>query len=167
MITNYYLDYCKPVKIRNVGENLGEVLRGDRIENSIYTFHMREEQHCTVACKSKLSAQAAKDFKEKIDDEYRVNMILDNLPVAVLRQRRDGISSTTYEHGFRVGFKGSYAGSKEEKYFIHNHLSFRVMYHRDPETDSARIVGFEVSPVSIKHEYKEWDPKNPKLCGIR
>ena len=36
--------------------------------------------------------------------------ILDNLPVAVLRQRRDGSQSTTYEHGFRVGFKGNYAG---------------------------------------------------------
>ncbi|XP_061337940.1 uncharacterized protein LOC133284847 [Gastrolobium bilobum] len=37
-------------------------------------------------------------------------MILDNLPVAVLRQRRDGSQSTTYEHGFRVGFKGKYQG---------------------------------------------------------
>lgn len=36
--------------------------------------------------------------------------------------------------------------SKEEKYFIHNHLSFRVMYHKDADTDTARIVGFEVSP---------------------
>lgn len=36
--------------------------------------------------------------------------------------------------------------SKEEKYFINNHLSFRVMYHKDIETDSARIVGFEVTP---------------------
>lgn len=36
--------------------------------------------------------------------------ILDNLPVAVRRQRRDGSQSTTYEHGFRVGFKGNYAG---------------------------------------------------------
>ncbi|CAA0821134.1 Transmembrane 9 superfamily member 7 [Striga hermonthica] len=159
----YFLKYCKPEKIQNVGENLGEVLRGDRIENSVYVFHMRDEQSCKVACKVHLDDQAAKDFKEKIDDEYRVNMILDNLPVAVLRQRRDGIETTTYEHGFRVGFKGNYARSNEEKYFIHNHLSFRVMYHKDPETDSARIVGFEVSPVSIKHEYKEWDDKNPNV----
>lgn len=36
--------------------------------------------------------------------------------------------------------------SKAEKYFINNHLSFRVMYHKDPETDSSRIVGFEVTP---------------------
>ncbi|GKD21026.1 transmembrane 9 superfamily member 7-like protein, partial [Tanacetum coccineum] len=75
--------------------------------------------------------------------------ILDNLPVAVLRQRRDESQSTTYEHGFRVGFKGNYAGSKEDKYFINDHLSFRVMYHEDLETDSARIVVFEVTPNSL------------------
>lgn len=33
----YFLKYCKPQKIKNSAENLGEVLRGDRIENSIYT----------------------------------------------------------------------------------------------------------------------------------
>lgn len=107
---------------------------------------MRQEQPCQVVCRQKLVAEYAKNFKEKIDDEYRVNMydkcslifllqfsptmlmflhhhkkinfdhsnklcrILDNLPVAVLRQRRDGSQSTTYEHGFRVGFKGNYAG---------------------------------------------------------
>lgn len=32
----YYLRYCKPEKILNNAENLGEVLRGDRIENSVY-----------------------------------------------------------------------------------------------------------------------------------
>ncbi|MBA0730853.1 hypothetical protein Golax_025776 [Gossypium laxum] len=161
---HYYLDYCKPAKIVNSAENLGEVLRGDRIENSVYTFEMREDQPCKVVCRKKLDAESAKNFKEKIDDEYRVNMILDNLPVAVLRQRRDGSQSTTYEHGFRVGFKGNYAGSKEEKYFINNHLSFRVMFHRDTETDAARIVGFEVTPNSINHEYKEWDEKNPQIA---
>lgn len=51
--------------------------------------------------------------------------ILDNLPVAVLRQRRDGIQSTTYEHGFRVGFKGNYAGVCFRKHFQawkHGHI---------------------------------------------
>lgn len=33
----YFLKYCKPRKIMNNAENLGEVLRGDRIENSVYT----------------------------------------------------------------------------------------------------------------------------------
>ncbi|MQM09540.1 hypothetical protein Taro_042409 [Colocasia esculenta] len=159
----YFLDYCKPPKILNSAENLGEVLRGDRIENSVYTFKMRTDETCKVACPKKLNAETVKNFKEKIDDEYKVNMILDNLPVAVARQRRDGSQLTTYEHGFRVGFKGSYTGNKDEKYFIYNHLSFKVMYHRDGETDNGRIVGFEVVLVSINHEYKEWDDKNPRL----
>lgn len=33
----YFLKYCTPHKILNSAENLGEVLRGDRIENSVYT----------------------------------------------------------------------------------------------------------------------------------
>nr|GFA46687.1 ankyrin repeat family protein [Tanacetum cinerariifolium] len=69
-------------------------------------------------------------------------------------QRRDESQSTTYEHGLRVGFKGNYVGSKEDKYFINNHLSFRVMYHKDLETDSARIIGFEVTPNRWGKRYK-------------
>ncbi|CAA6666154.1 unnamed protein product [Spirodela intermedia] len=144
----YFLDYCKPSKIMNSAENLGEVLRGDRIENSIYTFKMQSNEVCKVACRVKLNAEAAKNFKEKIDEEYRVNMILDNLPVAVARQRRDGIHAKSYEHGFRVGFKGSPA-SKDEKYYINNHLSFKVMFHEDQESGTARIVGFEVFPLRV------------------
>lgn len=32
----YSLPYCAPEKIQDSAENLGEVLRGDRIENSLY-----------------------------------------------------------------------------------------------------------------------------------
>lgn len=38
----YFLKYCKPTKIQNVAENLGEVLRGDRIENSIYNVSIHD-----------------------------------------------------------------------------------------------------------------------------
>lgn len=37
-------------------------------------FKMREPQMCTIACRITLDAKQAKDFKEKIEDEYRVNM---------------------------------------------------------------------------------------------
>ncbi|CAA6671669.1 unnamed protein product [Spirodela intermedia] len=68
----------------NSAENLGEVLRGDRIENSVYT-------------------------------------------------------------------------NKDDKYFINNHLSFKVKYHKDPESDDARIVGFEVVPTSEVKWASRWD----------
>ncbi|KAK6942301.1 Nonaspanin (TM9SF) [Dillenia turbinata] len=160
----YSLPYCSPKSILDSAENLGEVLRGDRIENSLYVvrlFKMRQPELCKVACHIKLNAKTAKEFKEKIDDEYRVNMILDNLPLVVPIRRPDQESSFIYQHGFHVGLTGQYAGTKEEKYFIHNHLSFTVKYHKDLEMDAARIVGFEVKPFSIKHGYDgEWNGKN-------
>lgn len=162
--TYYSLPYCRPGKIVDNAENLGEVLRGDRIENSPYVFKMREPQLCNVICHLKLNAKTAKDFKEKIEDEYRVNMILDNLPLVVPIRRLDQESPPLYQLGYHVGLKAQYAGNKEEKYFIHNHLIFTVKFHKDLQTDSARIVGFEVKPFSIKHEYEgEWNGKNRLL----
>ncbi|KAL4334133.1 hypothetical protein GQ457_07G043980 [Hibiscus cannabinus] len=159
----YSLPFCPPPKIVDSAENLGEVLRGDRIENSPYVFKMREPQMCSVLCRITLDAKAAKQFKEKIDEEYRINMILDNLPLVVPIRRQYQGTPTVYQLGYHVGLKGQYTGSKEEKYFIHNHLAFTVKYHRDPETDSARIVGFEVKPYSIKHEYEGKWSENTRL----
>ncbi|KAK6927643.1 Nonaspanin (TM9SF) [Dillenia turbinata] len=162
--TYYSLPYCHPKKIIDSAENLGEVLRGDRIENSPYTFKMREPQLCNVVCKQTLDAKTAKEFMEKIEDEYRVNMILDNLPLVVPFRRAEQEAPIVYQLGFHVGLKGQYANSKDEKYFIHNHLTFTVKYHRDVQTESARIVGFEVKPYSIKHEYEgKWEQGTTRL----
>ncbi|KAM1006303.1 hypothetical protein ACFX2A_003072 [Malus domestica] len=149
---------------REIAENLGEVLRGDRIENSPYVFKMREAQMCNILCRLTPDAKIVKQFKEKIDDEYQVNMILDNLPLVVPIQRPDQEAPTVYQLGFHVGLKGHYAGSKEEKYFIHNHLAFTVKYHRDSQTETARIVGFEVKPFNVKHEYEgKWSDAQTHL----
>ncbi|GAV83213.1 EMP70 domain-containing protein [Cephalotus follicularis] len=156
----YTLPYCRPDRIVDNAENLGEVLRGDRIENSPYLFKMREAQMCTVLCRVILNKKTAKAYKNKINDEYRVNMILDNLPLVVPIRRPDQENSVVYQHGFHVGLRGQYAGTKEEKHFIHNHLAFTVKYHKDVQTETARIVGFEVKPFSVKHEYEgEWNEK--------
>ncbi|CAN1352394.1 Transmembrane 9 superfamily member 8 [Linum perenne] len=160
----YSLPFCKPAKIVDSAENLGEVLRGDRIENSPYVFQMREPKMCNILCRINPDTKTAKEFKEKINDEYRVNMILDNLPLVVPMKRLEQESPTIYQLGYHVGFKGQYSGSKEEKHFVHNHLSFTVKYHKDLQTDSARIVGFEVKPYSIKHEYEEkWNDDKTRL----
>lgn len=44
----YSLPYCRPEKITPFAENLGEVLRGDRIENSLYQLQMRIDEQCKV-----------------------------------------------------------------------------------------------------------------------
>ena len=55
-------------------------------------------------------------------------------------------------------------GQTEVKYFLHNHLRFTILYHKDAQTDLSRIVGFEVEPFSVKHDYEApWDKSSPVL----
>jgi len=161
----YSLPFCRPDPIINSAENLGEVLRGDRILNSLYQIQVRLDEPCKVVCKlDGVTADHAKQFKKKIDDEYRINMILDNLPAAMVKYREEaGTSIKMYEMGFPIGFKAATEEGGEAKHFINNHLRFTILYHKDIETDLARIVGFEIQPTSVHHEYKEWDPVNPQI----
>jgi transmembrane 9 superfamily protein 2/4 len=146
----YTLPYCKPDEIINSAENLGEVLRGDRIENTPFVGSFRQDEYCKVACRiDRLTKPQANKFSFKISDEYRVNMILDNLPVGMVRIREDnGKQVKSYERGFPVGFQ-----DEANMLYLNNHLRFTILYHRDAETDLARIVGFEVEPYSIAHKY--------------
>jgi hypothetical protein len=43
----YFLPFCRPGKLRNTRENLGEVLRGDRITNTPYV--VRQFGSCDVS----------------------------------------------------------------------------------------------------------------------
>ena len=71
----YSIPYCRPEKIVSSAENLGEVLRGDRIENSPYEISIRTDEHCKVLCKiDSLNEKQAKAFRTKIDEDYRVLM---------------------------------------------------------------------------------------------
>jgi hypothetical protein len=51
-------------------------------------FKMRRDESCKVVCRTKPSQEAVKNFKEKIDDEYRVNMygLMLNLVISVEQQ---------------------------------------------------------------------------------
>ena len=104
-----------------------------------FQFEMREPQMCQIVCKISVGEKEAKVLKEKIEDEYRVNMyvsnlvlgrlrihwcpsvdlnikfptcnrILDNLPLVVPIPRVDQEGAYFYQHGFHVGAKGQYSG---------------------------------------------------------
>ncbi|GKD61160.1 transmembrane 9 superfamily member 8-like protein, partial [Tanacetum coccineum] len=55
-------------------ENPDEVSCGDHTEKSPYEFQMRVPQMCNVVCRIVLTEKTTKEFKEKIDDEYKFNM---------------------------------------------------------------------------------------------
>ena len=129
-------------------------------------IQIRLDEQCKVQCKLRLTAKQAKAFGERIEDEYRVTMILDNLPLAQVHWREVGGKQVkTYDRGYPVGFKTASDGSTGEgTYYVNNHVRFTILYNLDPETDLARIVGFEAEPASVAHRYKNrWDPVSPQL----
>eukprot|EP00403_Amphidinium_massartii_P020157 CAMPEP_0178417190 /NCGR_PEP_ID=MMETSP0689_2-20121128/24447_1 /TAXON_ID=160604 /ORGANISM="Amphidinium massartii, Strain CS-259" /LENGTH=496 /DNA_ID=CAMNT_0020038549 /DNA_START=3 /DNA_END=1490 /DNA_ORIENTATION=+ len=137
----YALPYCKPNKIQPVGENLGEILAGDLIENSRYEIRMMRNRTCVKLCDLNLSKDDKKKFKTMIDDEYLVNMIVDNLPAATRYHKNE----LTYMQGFPVGIE------KNGHYFIHNHVTLDLKYHKHAESDpdTYYVVGFEVQPTTM------------------
>jgi len=162
----YSLPWCRPDKVVESSENLGEILRGDRIENSAYTIIASVPIVCQVLCQREYSTKDLKKFCSAIDDEYRHHWILDNLPAAVSKTLQDPNGNTIpiYEEGFPIGAP---AEGREKTYELNNHISLKIWYHTSGEGEGLRIVGFEVEPRSIQHdeEFQSDDPNAyPKSC---
>ncbi|KAL1819598.1 hypothetical protein ACET3Z_014467 [Daucus carota] len=165
----YSLPFCKPEEgVKDSAENLGELLVGDRIENSPYKFKMNTNESEIFLCQTKpLSNEEFSLMKKRIDELYQVNVILDNLP-AIRYTKKDNfyLRWTGYPVGVKV----------QEKYYVFNHLKFTVLIHKYEETNVAgvmgtgdaaemiptvgnsgpgipgyMVVGFEVVPCSFQH----------------
>ncbi|KAK3033186.1 hypothetical protein RJ639_036978 [Escallonia herrerae] len=177
----YSLPFCKPQEgVKDSAENLGELLMGDRIENSPYRFKMYTNETEIYLCQTKpLSGDEFKLMKKRIDEMYQVNLILDNLP-AIRYTRKEGLFLrwTGYPIGIKV----------QEVYYVFNHLKFTVLVHKYEETNVASVmgtgdaaeviptggksdsdvpgymvVGFEVTPCSYQHTAVSL--KNLKMYG--
>lgn len=168
----YSLPFCQPDTILHLHENIGEILSGDVIENTLYDVSMKESIYCKVICKKLYNKQQLQQFTDMIDNEYRVNLLLDNIPVATkfytintdrhIDPNDDNPDDPAnyfvhYEKGYSVGFVGhmDLQGTEAGVRYINNHLRFVIYYHDDPvQYTGSRIVGFEVEAYSVKHE---WD----------
>lgn len=168
----YALPFCQPDTVENVAENLGEVLRGDRIMNSHYDLKMGVEETCKILCRKELTSNEAAEFTTRIVEDYRVHWVMDNLPSATkyVDETNPEKPITIYDLGFPLGFKGStdIPGTKPGISYLNNHLLITVKYHKDESFEGSRIVGFEVEPSSIKHMFNgEWKGTETSLstCG--
>ncbi|KAL9230600.1 hypothetical protein vseg_005933 [Gypsophila vaccaria] len=165
----YSLPFCKPEEgVKDSAENLGELLMGDRIENSPYKFKMYKNETEIVLCKTDpLSAENFKLFTTRIDEMYQVNVILDNLPAIRYTKRDDLLLRWT---GYPVGVK------VQDGYYVFNHLKFTVLVHKYDQSPilmgtadgvdmipggndagassepGYMVVGFEVVPCSVQHD---------------
>ncbi|OQS05480.1 endomembrane protein 70 [Thraustotheca clavata] len=160
----YYLPFCAPSAPEEQQENLGEIMSGDAIMNSMYSLHMHKDVRCQVLCKPMhYTAEETQRFIDMIEDEYYVQWILDNLPVlyqdtsygeaAVPNKDPNAPLSAAYKRGFPLGDIDA-----QGRYYLYNHVRIVVLTHPDPYAEPAtpkwRVVGFEVIPTSINHLFK-------------
>ncbi|KAL8158736.1 hypothetical protein V2J09_000273 [Rumex salicifolius] len=173
----YSLPFCKPTEgVKDSAENLGEILMGDRIENSPYRFKMFTNESDVFLCQtSAFSADEFKLLKERIDEMYQVNLLLDNLPALRFTSKDAYVLRWT---GYPIGVK------VQDQYYVFNHLKFKVFVHVHEETNVASVmgtgdaaevipsgggsaepeyvvVGFEVIPCSFQHDLNA--AKNVKM----
>lgn len=147
----YHLPFCRPEKLKRSSENLGEVLRGDRIVNTPYKLKMNENVQCRVTCNSvhdkaivkglkAYDKHAVKKFSDFVRKRYRAHLLLDNLPSA-------GVvtvdNSEQYVRGFQIGDE-----DKNGDVIVYNHIHVVVKVNSNVD-NSWRVVGFEVRPKSI------------------
>jgi len=168
---NFYdkLPFCKPAEIVNMDTNLGEFLSGDKYMNSLY--HIKFLQTVTCAelgtdpsdkiapypgsketpktCATHYDEEAVKLFVDFVKNDYLIQCSLDSLPAArprVIKSGATGTESSTvvYDRGFPLGFIDESGDA-----FLYNHWSITVRYHKVENSDSYRVVGFEVEPLSL------------------
>ena len=145
----YDLPFCKNKEDHASTENLGESISGDTTTASPYRLIMKQDESCAILCKKNHDKKDMKLFRNMIDEEYRVHWLLDNLPVAV---RNEELGFVT--RGYPVGFIATVPSKKDKQHFLFNHVRIIIKYSEIPEEfDGQRIVGFEVVPYSIKHEF--------------
>ncbi len=164
----YALPYCKPSRANLQSENLGEVLSGDRIENSVYKLEVKVPKSCEVACVRKLKKTEKEAFVRAIDDDYRVHWMVDNLPVGTFTT-----SNLDRESYFQRGFPVGFTTTNSNKHFLYNHIRIIIQYHDDKdfellgvdESTTTKIVGFRVEPMSIRHTWDGMNQDKPFVPG--
>lgn len=180
----YRFNFCTPNEVENKRENLGEVLAGEKIESSPYQFSMGKDEYCKILCRTENTAEDMRAFSELIRRDYRAEWIIDNLPVG-MRMYDSDPKDYRYERGMPLGYvvdetdgepeeEGESGKAKKKsrankyKHYIFNHIRFRVLVHSDEASFSgSRVVGFEVEPVSVKHQLAdgaEWNDAETSLA---
>ncbi|KAF2112150.1 hypothetical protein BDV96DRAFT_525670 [Lophiotrema nucula] len=132
--------------------NLGEVLRGDRITVSDYELLMGTDDEAHFLCSKIVDGAGIKRTRELIRDGYVAEWIVDNLPGATSFKSTDQ-KSKYYAAGFKIGEEVVSSPGAPPQYFLYNHVTLVIRYHRAPGNDGEQgkqvVVGFEVYPKSI------------------
>ena len=148
----YDLPVCPPpiLKFARVRKNLGARLQGHDVKPAPFLIKTKQDKGCTPICLVEIGGKKLRWMRKLVERQYRVQLTLDQLPV-LMRSKELNYAV----RGYPVGFKAppSYTGLTNDEFFIYNHLRFTITYREDLSSfEGVRITGFDVHPVSIKHD---------------
>lgn len=113
-------------------------------------MEMKVPDACKILCLKRHTKAEMRLFRQIIEDQYRIDWIVDNLPGAMRNEQYDYVT-----RGFPVGFVAPSNFGKKKMHFLYNHVRIILKYHEDhTQFKGGRIVGFEILPYSINHM---WD----------
>lgn len=124
---------------------------------------MKEEVYCAQLCTTDLGKERRSKFYEAVKEEYHNNWIVDNLP-ASMRLEDELHETDQYYDGFPIGFM------EGDDAYVYNHANIAISYHEvESEEGKYRVVGFQVEPFSISHDFenkaKGWN-KDQKFTEV-
>ena len=142
----YSLEFCKPRSgvVQYFPQNLGQIIRGERVVDTPYMVNMAVNTECQVLCQDKVwDSKAGEVAGYRIEHEYSVHLMMDNLPCAT-RFTMPDTGEVQYEPGYRLGYTSS------GKNYVNNHLKFLLKYHLEEDSNTYRVVGFIIEAMSIE-----------------
>ncbi|CAL1613730.1 unnamed protein product [Knipowitschia caucasica] len=172
-------DFCKDQDERRPSENLGQVLFGERIESSPYTFNFKQDVKCQAVC-TKTYKKGSQDDATRLDFlkmgmqlNYQHHWIIDNMPVTWCYDVEDG--QKYCNPGFPIGCLVTADGrakdacvinaefNKKNTFYVFNHMEIKITYHSGASEGwrGARLVAATLEPKSINQK----DEKNVNCEG--
>jgi len=122
----YDFPFCQPTVIMPHFMTLGQVLRGDRLVNSIYKIGMKRNVARTVVCNRPATQKDIEILKAAIDANYMFELFVAELPIV----RPFGVKSAIDNGG---------SGVAQDRYFLVNYLDF-IVGHNEKEVVSANVT---------------------------
>ena len=139
------LQICSPQKYEKAEDILGEILIGETFYTTGYLAYTDKNEYCQTLCYNKFSQAQIELIQNLIIKHYSTNWFLDKLPAGLIFYNQENNNKIIrYFRGIPLGFE------IENKFYIYNHFQFHILLNKI-EKDRYNVVGFNILPLSIKH----------------
>ncbi|CAD8197586.1 unnamed protein product [Paramecium octaurelia] len=139
----YDLDICKPQSTENQNQNIGSMILGTLSQQSKYYIFMNYEITDEILCTKHFTQTEQNNLKWFIDHDYRVNMLIDELPILSSNSMNNTII------GVPLGIRNV------NQYSFYNHYNFNIEIYNTSKSEINQT--FIINSITVEFESKCMD----------